>query len=284
MYTPTYPCPVYDSCPHRAHDSCWMGDARGCLHISLLSSSSVAWMGRRILVRPPLAFQLLVATAVAPNRTISRPKLAALLFPHLATTQRSGQLRLAIKKLKMVFEESGCESVLHIGNGEIAVIPACSTDLDEMLSESPLTLESLQTVAGQVLPGSSSKFADGLRQRTKNWIEWNVEDIYSALASVEDLRALQSSLYELRSVYPHSVIIAAYLCAVLRNLNLIEEFSREIEEFESEWIDTFGVADKPDVSALTERVLAGSRLQVPTKAPQPAICLDTSARTQGAAS
>lgn len=230
----------------------------GTLEIRVLGEPRIFWRGREHSIKPPLACQALVAVALAPGRSLQRTVLAQQLFGHLPQSSRSNQARLALRKLRRELDARDLTELVEWQDSSLRIVPPTKTDIDEALEDRKPTLEDLSRFGLTVMEGCSTRLADELRRRVKNWLEANLSNVYFSLAEPADLRAFTQNLTTLRTIYPHSALTSSFLCAALRRMHFAEEYTREIERFESDWLDVFGINDRPDIPATVQAILSES--------------------------
>lgn len=247
----------------------FMPPADDVLEIRVLGVPSIHWRGREYLIKPPLALQALLAVALNQSHELTRSAIAQKLFSHLPPSSRGNQARLALRKLRRQLETADLDGIVEWSESNVRILPRTYTDIDDALSDSDLTIEHLSRFASPVLEGCSTKVADETRRLVKNWIEGQLPTVYATFESASQLRDFAQSLAALRPIYPQSALICAYLCAALRQLDFAEEFTREVVAFESDWLDTFGVADRPDIPSMVQAILDRSGSKSHTGPPVP---------------
>lgn len=225
------------------------------LEIRVLGAPHISWQGKEFTIKPPLAFQALVAVALSPNQELSRSALAQQLFGHLQPSSRGNQARLALRKLRRQLEAVGLDNILIWSESTLKIAPKCESDIDAAYHDQSIALGDLPEFARPILEGCNTRFADEVRRRVKNWLESQVPVIFTSLTDASEVRRFSRSLSDIRSNYPHSALITAYLCAALRQMHLAEEYTRAVVSFDSDWLDEFGASDRPDIPAMVEAIL-----------------------------
>ena len=135
--------------------------------LCLFNNPRIERRDTKIEIRPPLAFQVLVALALGRTRTQSRAEVAKLLFPGVDPKERRSQLRIALCQLRKRLIESGISEIYSESGSDLQLGEAVTLDAEEILSGSLLTRERLATYCEPVLVGCQSRFAEKCRRLVK---------------------------------------------------------------------------------------------------------------------
>ena len=210
----------------------------------------------KIEIRPPLAFQVLVALALGRTRTQSRAEVAKLLFPGVDPKERRSQLRITLCQLRKRLIEFRISEIYCESGSDLRLDDAVTLDAEEVLRGSLLTRERLSTYCEPVLVGCQSRFAEKCRGLVKNVIEASLPSILASTSDSNDLWGLRSPLGDLCALYPLSATICASHLLVLRRLHLYEEAPHELVEFDTNWLESYGSQDRPDIDAVARLLVS----------------------------
>lgn len=222
--------------------------------LRVVGASSLHLTGRRVDVRPPLAYQVLLALALEADHSLTRHHLGCRLFSHLDSAKRGPQVRLVLQRLKLSLAQHDLlEEIIEFKEGGLRLRLPIQVDA-EILCSTLTTCESLRQLGHQILPGHSSRFAVKYRNTIKGRIEIALSQIWTNLNSQDEISDFISILEALRDQYLISAPIRAHLCGAYKKLHRYDELTREILHFESEWLDVYGHFDKPDIAALASQI------------------------------
>ena len=183
-----------------------------------------------------------------------------MLFPGVDPKERRAQLRIVLAHLRRKLGSGVVANIYSESGTDLTLVEAVGLDGFELLSGEAITLDRLAAYSKPVLIGCNSRFADKCRGMVKNALEASLPSALATCPTASELWAVAPILGQLRALYPLSATICAYRVAVLTRLHLFEEATQEIAEFETEWIEAYGLSDKPDV----EKIIA--RIQMPAEA------------------
>lgn len=210
--------------------------------------------GSRLEVRPPLAFQVLVALALSKPRTVSRSEMARMLFPGVDPKERRAQLRIVLSHLRRRLEDGALLNVYSEVGTDLQLDEEVQIDAYELVSGEPISFDRLSAYVKPVLLGCQSRFAEKCRGTVKNAVEASLPSALSCCRASNDLWVIAPILGQLRTLYPLSATICGYRIAVLKRLDLFEEATREISDFETEWLESYGAQDKPNIDEIVDRI------------------------------
>jgi hypothetical protein len=205
-------------------------------------------------VRPPLAFQVLVALALSKPRTLSRSEMAKSLFPGVDPKERRSQLRIVLSHLRRRFDEIGTPGVYRETGTDLHLNDAVTLDAHELVDGRALLRERLLEYSQPVLVGCQSRFADKCRSMVKNTVEASLPSILFGCEDDDELWEMTPVLSKLNALYPLSALICASHVGVLKRLHLYEESTQEIAEFETDWLEAYGGQDRPDIDAIVRKL------------------------------
>lgn len=205
-------------------------------------------------IRPPLAFNVILALGLEKSHSLSRSALGSHLFGHLESSKRGPQVRLVLKRLRHCLEQYECASeLIRLSDSRLSLSQPISIDA-EVVSADLSSLDRLDQIASPILPGHSSRFAERYRQQIKGRIEVALDEIWKSLDSPTEFARFVRACERLRDNFLLSAPIRSYLCSGFQRLHRFEELTREIQAFDCEWLDAFGQCDRPDIAALAERL------------------------------
>ncbi len=222
--------------------------------ISLFENPTVVVAGSRLDIRPPLAYQVLVALALTRSRTVSRSEMASTLFPSVDPKERRAQLRIVLSRLRRSLHEQSVLDFYTEAETDLRLDHGVEIDAYEVLSGEPISFDRLSAYSRPVLLGCQSRFAERCRGQVKNLVEASLPAILASIQSISDLWTISPILGRIRSLYPLSATICGFHVAVLKRLDLFEEATREISEFEVGWLEQYGPQDRPDIDKIVERI------------------------------
>ena len=226
----------------------------GHARICLLGDPRLVVAEALLEIRPPLAFQVLVALALSRPRTVSRAEVARTLFPGVDPKERRAQLRIVLGHLRRRLEAASVVSIYGESGSDISLDEAVELDTFELLSGEPISLDRLTAYSKPVLVGCNSRFAEKCRGLVKNAVEASLPAALSTCGTVPELWSVAPILGQLLTLYPLSATICGYRVADLKRLHLFEEAISEISDFETEWLENYGAQDKPDIDQIVDRI------------------------------
>jgi len=217
--------------------------------------------GEEVGLRPPLAYLVLVALAVG-NRSQSRADIAKALFPAVEPRERRAQLRIVLSQLRRRLIELGGESLCRDDGSDLSLDDAVALDAWEVAAGQRIHPNRLWMYAQPVLVGCQSRFANRCRGLVKNTIESSLPDCLASCETPDSLWHLAPTLERLHTLYPLSATICAARVSILRRLHLYQEATLAIAEFETEWVESFGSTDKPDIDSVARQLLPATPPEV----------------------
>lgn len=211
-------------------------------------------------VRPPLAFLVLLALAQEPNLSLSRQALGSLIFGHLDPMKRGPQVRLVVKRLRCFLDlHERTRHILSLTDSMLSLSEPMAVDAEEISSDLN-SLDRLDQISEPILRGHSSKFAEKYRQKIRGRIEVALHEIWRLLDAKTEVAEFVRICEKLRDNFLLSAPIRVFLCAGYKRLHRFEELTREIQSFDGEWLDAFGVCDRPDIGLLCEKLFEGGKI------------------------
>jgi len=222
--------------------------------LCLFNHPRVLLRDSQVEIRPPLAFQVLVALALSKPRTQSRSEVAKSLFPGVDPKERRSQLRIVLSHLRKKLNDLAITGVYSESGTDLRLADAVTLDAYELIVGNTIAMPRLSEYAQPVLVGCQSRFADRCRAMAKNAVEASLPSILSLCRTDEELWAITPTLNQLNALYPLSATICASHVAVLKRVHLYEEATQEITEFEMDWLEAYGAQDRPNIDTLVQKL------------------------------
>jgi len=186
-----------------------------------------------------------------------------MLFPGVDPKERRAQLRIVLSHLRKRLEDGALVNVYSEVGTDLHLDEEVQIDAYELDSGEPISLDRLSAYSRPVLLGCQSRFAEKCRGTAKNAVEASLPSALSSCRTTTDLWMIAPTLGQLRALYPLSATICGYRIAVLKRLDLFEEATREISEFETEWLENYGAQDKPVIDEIVDRIKLPIEVSLP---------------------